>query len=233
MNGTIAGWNGGTTATIMVDYSSHAIYKGLALATSSLGNRLYAANFAEGRLDVFNATWQDVTGTLPPGAFTDPRIPNGFAPFNVQNIGGLLYVTFAMQGEGADEVDGPGLGYVDAFTADGILVRPFEQGGFLNAPWGVALAPLTGFGKFSGHLLVGQFGSGRIATFDPATGAFTGFLLGPHGPMTIPGLWALGLGSGGSNGPANNLFFTAGIDDEQHGLFGMITPIAGGANGTD
>jgi uncharacterized protein (TIGR03118 family) len=229
-DGTISGWNGGATATIKVDKSKDGVvYKGLALAASTSGNRLYAANFSDARIDVFDGNWDPVP--LAATAFQDPRIPMGFAPFNVQTIGGLIYVTFAMQGEMPEEVDGPGLGYVDAFTPDGVLVRAFEQGGFLNAPWGVAMAPLTGFGKHSGHLLVGQFGSGRIATYDPVTGAFTGFLLGPHGPLTIDGLWALDLGTGGSNGPANTLFFTAGIDDEQHGLFGTITPIPGGANG--
>ncbi len=164
--------------------------------------------------------------SVPPGAFTDPNIPTGFAPFNVQTINGKIFVAFAKQDEDKeDEVAGPKLGFVDAFDSNGVLLQRFENGPWMNAPWGLALAP-AGFGKASGRLLVGQFGSGEIATFEAATGEFEGLLRGLRGrPITIEGLWALRFGNGVNAGPVNTLFFTAGIDDEQHGLFGTITPI--------
>jgi uncharacterized protein (TIGR03118 family) len=225
-DGTISGWSGGTSAVLRVNQSGSAIYKGVSIAQNSGANFLYAANFHAGTVDVFDANYMPVT--LAPGAFSDPRIPAGFAPFNVQNIAGRLFVTFAKQDEDMeDEVDGPGLGFVDAFDAGGNLLMRLRTGRWMNAPWGVALAP-SDFGKVSNLLLVGQFGSGQIATFDPLTGNFQGLLRGVHGqPLTIDGLWALSFGNGAAAGPTNTLFFTAGIDDEQHGLFGTITPIPG------
>ena len=144
----------------------------------------------------------------------------------MQAIGDKIYVMFAKVEEGGDEeVAGPGLGYVDAFTPGGELVTRLKHGPWLNAPWGIALAPESGFGKFSGELLVGNFGSGQIAVYKPKTGNFHGLLRDSRGkPITTEGLWGLGFGNGATAGPATTLFFAAGIDDESHGVFGTITP---------
>jgi uncharacterized protein (TIGR03118 family) len=224
-DGTISGWRSGTQSILKVNNSGSAIYKGVTIAQAGGSNFLYVANFFNGTVDVFNSTYTPVT--VGPGAFVDPTLPEGFAPFNVQNINGNVYVAYAMQDEDKeDEVAGRKLGYVDVFDGSGNLLQRFENGPWMNAPWGLALAPATGFGKSSGKLLVGMFGSGQIATFDPATGDFEGLLRDRHGkPITIDGLWALRFGNGANAGPTTTLFFTAGIDDEAHGLFGTITPI--------
>ena len=225
-DGTISGWSGGTSAVLRKNNAGSAIYKGLTIAQINGANFLYAANFFAGSVEVYDKDYMPVT--LDPGAFSDPKIPSGFAPFNVQNINDKVFVTFAKQGEGnEDEVDGPGLGFVDEFDSSGNLLMRLRSGRWMNAPWGVALAP-DNFGKLSGRLLIGQFGSGEIASFDPVTGNFHGLLRGPHGqPLSIDGLWALRFGNGAAAGPTNTLFFTAGIEDEEHGLFGKITPIPG------
>ena len=226
--GTISAWNPGVdliNAMLKVDNSSSsAIYKGATIAANGNANYLYVANFHGGSVEVFDTNFNPFP--LAAGAFTDPSIPAGFAPFNVQNINGNIYVAFAMQdAEKEDEVAGPGLGFVDAFDPSGNLLMRLRSGRWMNAPWGIVLAP-EGFGRFSHHLLVGNFGSGRIAAFDPKTGQFQGLLRGPNAlPITIEGLWALSFGNGAAAGPVNTLFFTAGIDEEQHGLFGTLTPI--------
>src|SRR5262249_34035092 len=158
--------------------------KGLALANNGSANFLYAANFHSGKIEVFDTNYAEVH--LKGNAFKDPHIPGNFSPFNVQNIGGRLYVTFARPDNTKhDEVDGPGLGFVDVVTPDGVLVQRLESGWWMNAPWGVTLAPAS-FGVFSNALLVGQFGSGWIAAFDPTTGAFLGLMLDDSGaPITI------------------------------------------------
>jgi uncharacterized protein (TIGR03118 family) len=221
-DGTISYWKGGTSAVLAVDSSpSGAVYKGLAIA----GNRLYAANFNAGRIDVFDNSFSPIT---VPGGFIDPNIPAGFAPFNIQNIGGTLYVTYAQQDAAKhDDVAGAGNGFVDAFNADGVLQMRVATNGNLNSPWGLALAP-AGFGDFSNDLLVGNFGDGRINAFDPSTDAFLGQLTdGSGNPITIEGLWGLRFGNGGNGGDPNALFFTAGIPGdgsiEDHGLFGRLT----------
>ena len=223
-DGTISGWRSGTQSVLKVNNSGSAIYKGVTIAQNGGANFLYVANFSGGTVDVFDANYAPVT--LAAGAFTDPTLPEGFAPFNVQNINGSVYVAFAKQDEEKeDEVAGRKLGYVDVFDGAGTLLQRIENGPWMNAPWGLAMAP-AGFGKASGELLVGMFGSGQIATFDPATGEFEGLLRAPRGrPIQIDGLWALRFGNGGNAGPTTTLFFTAGIDDEAHGLFGTITPI--------
>ena len=225
-DGTVSGWNPSVdpTHSIIKSTSSSAIYKGVTIAQSGGGNFLYAANFHDGTVDVFDVNFAPVT--LPAGAFADPELPDAFAPFNVQNIGGDVFVAFAKQdADREDEVAGRKLGYVDVFDGSGTLLQRLENGPWMNAPWGLALAP-AGFGKSSGKLLVGMFGSGQIATFDPISGEFEGLLRGRRGkPIEIDGLWALRFGNGANAGPTNTLFFTAGIDDEQHGLFGTITPI--------
>jgi uncharacterized protein (TIGR03118 family) len=225
-DGTISGWTSGTNAVLRKNNAGSAIYKGVTIAKINGVNFLYAANFFGGAVDVFDSNYMSVT--LAAGAFSDPTLPEGFAPFNVQNIGGKVFVAFAKQDEDMeDEVAGPGLGFVDEFDSSGNLLMRLRSGRWMNAPWGVALAP-DHFGKLSGKLLVGQFGSGQIASFDPDTGNFQGLLRGPHGqPLTIDGLWALGFGNDAGAGSSKTLFFTAGIDDEEHGLFGTITPIPG------
>ncbi|HEU5450881.1 MAG TPA: TIGR03118 family protein [Terriglobales bacterium] len=225
-DGSISGWNptvDAANSVITVPNFGAAIYKGLTIATNSNGaTLLYAANFSQGRVDVFDSTWQPASTT---GGFVDAALPAGYAPFNVQEIGGAIYVSFAKVGDLPDEQHGKGLGFVDKFDTDGNLLMRFEHGPWLDAPWGLAIAP-AGFGQFSGDLLSGQFGSGRIAAYDPNSGEFVGFLHGPRGPLVIDGLWALAFGGGNAtSGPANTLFFTAGPNDEQHGLFGTLTAI--------
>jgi uncharacterized protein (TIGR03118 family) len=161
-------------------------------------------------------------------------VPHGFAPFNVQNIGGDIYVTFAKQDSAKhDEVDGPGLGYVEVFSPWGQLLRRLQHGSWLNGPWGLAMAP-GDFGVYSHDLLVGQFGSGNIAVYDPVTGMFKGLLMdSSNNPIMIDGLWGLSFAGGGTSGPATTLYFTAGSDSEAHGLFGTLTPVentAGNSN---
>ena len=164
--------------------------------------------------------------TLPAGAFNDPAIPDGFAPFGIQAIGGNLYVTFAKQdADRHDDVAGKGLGYVDVFDPNGKLIDQFVSKGPLNAPWGLALAP-AGFGEFNGSLLVGNFGDGRINAFDLSTGKHLGALKGQDNhPIEIDGLWGLAFGNGFNGQSVNTLFFTAGPGDEEHGLYGRIDPL--------
>jgi uncharacterized protein (TIGR03118 family) len=222
--GTISGWANAVdpaNAQMEVDNSATgAVYKGLALVTTP-EPQLYAANFKTGTIDVFDGNWKPVT--LAAGAFTDPAIPAGFAPFNIQNLGGKLYVTYAKQG--ATKVfDSPGVGngYVDVYDTSGKLLQHLAGQGTLNSPWGVQLAPPT-FGRFGGALLVGNFGDGLISAFDPNTGAFLGMLTDQNGKnVQIDGLWGLQFGNGGNGGDVNSLYFTAGPSLQKHGLFGII-----------
>jgi uncharacterized protein (TIGR03118 family) len=226
-SGTISGWNPGAnpTASIVMVADPGASYTGLALGSNASGNFLYAANFAAGKIDVFSGTF--VPTTLP-GAFTDPTLPSGYSPFNIQNIGGHLYVMYAqIDPVTGEEVTGAGLGYVDEFDTNGVLLRRVVSAGPLDAPWGIALAP-SDFGGFSGSLLIGNFGDGLINAFDPVTGLFLGALENSLGdPLQNDGLWSLAFGNGGMAGDENELFFTAGIEDEHHGLFGRITAAPG------
>jgi uncharacterized protein (TIGR03118 family) len=224
-DGTISGWNGGTNAILEVDNSaSSAVYKGMTLGSVGTSNFLYAANFRAGKIDVFDGSFAPVS---LPGGFVDPALPAGFAPFDIQNLGGLLYVTYAKQDAAKkDDVAGAGNGFVSVFNPNGSFVGRLISNGPLNSPWGLALAPV-GFGDFSNDLLVGNFGDGKINAFNPTTGALVGTLSGMGGsPIVIEGLWGLGFGNGANAGAVNTLFFTAGIpgDDmiEDHGLFGDI-----------
>jgi uncharacterized protein (TIGR03118 family) len=226
-DGTIAGWNpaaNATNAITVVDRGGVAIYKGLALGQVSGANYLYAANFHGGTVDVFDKNFAAVN--LGATAFHDPHLPWGYAPFNVQAIGAFVVVTYAKQdAEKIDETAGPGRGFVTVFNADGTLHLRLKWGPWFNAPWGVALAPAD-FGRFSNLLLVGQFGSGKIAAFDPVTGKFRGIVRDAwHRPLRIDGLWALSFGNGAAAGPANTLYFSAGPDGEAHGLLGTITAL--------
>jgi uncharacterized protein (TIGR03118 family) len=227
-DGTIRGWApqvNGTVAQIGFSSVDDASYKGLAIASTAAGDRLYAADFHNGRVDVFDGSFGLVTAT---GAFVDPTLPDGFAPFGIRAIGGMVFVTYAKQDEErADEVAGQGLGFVDAFDTAGAFLGRVATRGQLNAPWGLAIAP-AGFGRFSGDLLVGNFGDGQINAYEPLpSGHFEhrGELRGTDGkPVTIDGLWALSFGHNSvNNGPAETLFFTAGPNDEEDGLFGSIT----------
>jgi uncharacterized protein (TIGR03118 family) len=224
-NGTIFGWNSTvsmTHALLAVDNSaSGASYTGLALATDPSGRTfLYAANINAGTIDVFDAQFHPVSNA---NAFHDPALPAGYAPFNVQNLGGQLFVTYArVDPTGMDASSGPGNGVVDVFDSTGNFLYRFASGGTLNAPWGLALAPAD-FGKFGGALLVGNNGDGHINAFDVNTGAFLGQLTDTSGnTLAFDNLWGLSFGNGHLAGDENTLFFTAGIDNEQHGLFGSI-----------
>jgi len=219
--GTIAAWPGQPSTTALVAAQvDGAIYKGLAIGTVGGQDLLYATDFHGGKIDVFDANF----ALKPPGGFTDPNLPSGYAPFGIQNIGGNLYVTYAKQDADAeDDVAGPGNGFVDEFDANGNLIKRIASDNTLNSPWGLALAP-SNFGPFSNDLLVGNFGDGTINAFDLNTDTFVGQLKGPDGnPLQIEGLWGLGFGNGANAGPTNLLYFTAGLDDENHGLFGAIT----------
>jgi uncharacterized protein (TIGR03118 family) len=227
--GTIAAWNNGAAAVTKVDLSAlGTVYKGLALANSGGKNYLYTANFSAGRVDVFDDNFVPVALT---GTFTDPNLPASFAPFDVQNIGGKLYVTYALPDAARhDDVSGPGNGYVNVFDTDGNLLQRLVSQGPLNSPWGVVLAP-AGFGGYGGALLVGNFGDGRINAFNSATGAWLGALRDGSGKaLAIDGLWGLTFGNGTKAGDTHTLYFTAGIAGggavEDHGLFGSIAPIA-------
>jgi uncharacterized protein (TIGR03118 family) len=226
-DGTISAFRGVPVVTVVPNAQAPAhgaIYKGLAIDSDTNGQFLYAADFHNGAVDIFDSAFHAVS---IPGAFTDPDLPPGFAPFGIQNIDGTIYVAYALQDEAKeDEVAGPGLGFVDAFTTSGAFVRRVASMGELNAPWGMALAPAD-FGRFSGDLLVGNFGDGRINAFRLEDGEHVGLLHSATGkPIRIDGLWALQFGHGASaNGPANTLFFTAGPADEEHGLFGSIVNV--------
>jgi uncharacterized protein (TIGR03118 family) len=230
-DGIIAGWNGaaGKATVILADRSgAKAVYKGLAIATRSAGPLLYAANFGAGSIDVFDGNMAPVTLA---GGFRDAAIPAGFAPFNIQNLGGSLYVTYAKQDSARhDDVAGAGNGYVDVFDLNGLLLQRLVMAGPLNSPWGLALAPAS-FGDFAGSLLVGNFGDGAINAFDPATGKLLGTLQdGTGNAIHISGLWGITFGNGSrangalvpSGGDANTLYFAAGPAHESHGLLGSV-----------
>jgi uncharacterized protein (TIGR03118 family) len=222
-NGTIAAWAPAvdpTNAITVVPNTSGAIYKGLTLGSDGSRFLLYAADFHNNRIDVFDTNFARVT---IPGAFTDSNVSDTYGPFNVQNIGGAIYVAYAKADDDReDEVAGRGNGIVDIFDAKGRLVRRFYKGGPLNAPWGMALAPAD-FGEFAGRLLIGNFGDGTISAFDAASGKKVGILSDANGdPIVIPGLWGIGFGNGLQNQPTSTLFFAAGPDDENHGLYGRI-----------
>jgi len=201
-----------------------AIYKGLAIGSSGGNQYLYAADFHNGVVEVYDSTFAEQHWA---GAFVDPGIPSGFAPFGIQNLNGMIFVTYAKQdAEAIDEVAGEGLGYVSAFGTDGSFLGRVGSGDALNAPWGLAWAPSSGFGRFSGDLLVGNFGDGRINAFAWTPGGWEarGHLkTSNHRPLVIDGLWGIGFGNGAGSGPTTTLYFAAGPDDENHGLYGSIT----------
>lgn len=244
--GIIAAWNGGNAAVVVRDNSQKgAIYKGVTIAELDGKHYLYVANFHSGEIEVYDSTFTPVSfggrafedgddrASFSTGRFRGLRTAGdehrrGFAPFNIQAIGTNLYVAFAKQDEKkTDEVDGEGLGFVEVFDPSGRRLARLQPGAWFNAPWGMALAPGE-FGEFSHALLVGMFGSGQIAAFNPVNGAFLGLMNNPDGvPLSIDGLWALVFGAGNANsGPYNTLFFTAGPNAEQDGTFGTLVPVA-------
>jgi uncharacterized protein (TIGR03118 family) len=224
-DGTISAWNGvGTKAILAADNSTHgAVYKGLALSTNSAGaNFLLAANFNSGKVDIFDAGFQPAGLT---GTFVDPTLPQGFAPFGIHAIGGRVVVTYAQQDAAKhDPIHAPGAGYVSLFTSDGVFVTRVASQGTLNAPWGAVVAPPS-FGQFGGNLLIGNFGDGTISAFDTQGGTFRGQLQNANGiVITNASLWDLAFDPTGQTGAVNTLYLTAGLANEQHGLFAAITP---------
>jgi uncharacterized protein (TIGR03118 family) len=221
-DGTLAAWSPSVDAThaiIAVDNSANgAVYKGLAFGSNAAGNHIYATNFRAGTIDTFDTHFAPVvTG----GRFIDSQIRHGYAPFGIQNIDGDLWVTYAKQdSDKRDDVAGDGNGLVDVFDTDGHLLRRFSQGGSLNSPWGLARAPY-GFGQFSGDILIGNQGDGRINAYD-SRGNFMGSLRRPNGePVRINRLWGLEFGGGAGSAP-EQLFFTAGPNNENNGVFGLL-----------
>lgn len=227
-DGTVSAWNGGTTATVMIDNSAAgAVYKGMAIATNNGAPMLYLANFSNGTVDVLDTTFKPTTVA---GGFADPSLPAGLAPFNVWNVNGQLYVIYAKQ-DPTKKLDQPGIGNgaVDIFDLNGNLVQKLTSGGPLNSPWGVTIAP-AGWGAFGGAVLIGNFGDGKINAFDPKTGNLLGTLQDTNGKaISIQGLWAILFGNGGSAGDTRYLYFVAGIfngDTKVHGLLGSLAPPA-------
>jgi uncharacterized protein (TIGR03118 family) len=222
--GRITAWTPSTppaTEAKLVRTTPEAVYKGLGFATTGDGPRLFAADFHGAKVDVFDDRFAPV---MRSGAFRDPDLPAGYAPFNVQELGGKLYVTYAKQDEARhDDVAGEGLGIVDVYDTSGRLLKRLITGGELNAPWGLALAPAD-WGGLGGALLVGNFGDGMINAYNPQTGAFLGKLKNEDGnPIQIDGLWALRFGNG-VIGTERTLLFSAGIAGEKHGLLGEFLP---------
>lgn len=236
-DGTISGWterkraDGGfdraPDSVLMVDNSKKgAIYKGLAISEMPANNRLYAADFARNRVDVFDNAFKPLDLGKEAFAIPNNQLPKGYGVFNVQNLNGSLYVVYAkltkVKGE---EEKGEGLGYVAEFDFDGKFKRMLEGAGKLNAPWAVAMAPKE-FGEASGKLLVGNFGDGRIVMFDAATGKQEGYMMNAHGqPLEVDGLWGMLFGNGVHLGEKNHLYFAAGPNDEKDGVFGKIVPV--------
>jgi uncharacterized protein (TIGR03118 family) len=210
-------------ATAQVKFSSHrgAVFKGLAIASTRFGTFLYATDFHNGRVDVFNSRFHLVH---LPGAFMDRHLPPGYAPFGIRDINGFIYVTYAKQdADRHDDVAGPGHGFIDVFTPSGFLVERLVSRGALDSPWGLEVAP-SGFGPFGGKLLVGNFGNGRIHAYGLFSGRFDGTLRDRHHkPIVNDGLWALQFGTA-TTGGTGTLLFSAGLNGEADGLVGAINP---------
>jgi len=221
-DGAIVGWKTGTSG-VRTAINASAVYKGLALITNATGSFLLATNFNTGAVDVYDTNFQL---TLLPGNFTDPNLPSGYAPFGIHLIGGMVYVTYAKQDAAKhDPVLGNGLGFVSVFDLNGSFVKRFASAGMLNAPWGVVMAPSSGFGALSGALLVGNFGVGGINAYNATTGKSLGMMKNAKG-MAIhnSGLWDMVFGAGGTGSPTT-LYLTAGIQGESHGLFASISVV--------
>ena len=219
--GIVLGWKSGPTAVKVADQSkANAVYKGLAIAADGGSNFLYLANFSQRKIDVYDKNFAWVTGK----PFADPGIPADFGPFNIQNIGGQLYVTYAklMAPDNMDDQAGAGNGYVDIFNANGAFVKRFATQGMLNSPWGITVAS-AGFADNQQSILIGNFGDGRINIFD-MSGNYKGQLQNNGQVISIPGLWAIDFLKNNQFGGSSNspLYFTAGPGREAHGLFGTL-----------
>jgi uncharacterized protein (TIGR03118 family) len=222
--GTLTAWSPAVIPTAAVtvfdDAAGGAVYKGLAMASSNGANFLYATDFHNNKVDVFDKTF---TKVAIPGGFQDPALPAGFAPFGIQAIGSKIFVAYAKQDAARhDPVAGAGLGVVDVFSTSGQFMQRFASSGPLNAPWGMALAP-GNFGRFSNDLMIGNFGDGTINAFDPNLGIFIGTLQHDDGNSVVEnGLWGIAFGNGLADQPTNTLFFAAGPNAEANGLYGRI-----------
>jgi len=227
-DGTISGWRGALglkgTAEVLQLGSADNVYKGVTLDTIGANAYLLSANFRAGTIDVMKG---DPGSPNLTGSFTDPGLPNGYAPFNVQLINGKIYVSYAVQDAAKeDDAAGAGHGMVSVFDLNGnFLQRLIAPGGMLNSPWGMVIAP-SSFGSLAGDLLVGNFGDGTIDAFNPNNGNFAGQLMGPDGkPLVIDGLWGLIAGNGGAGGSQDDIYFSAGPNGESNGLFGVIQSV--------
>jgi len=227
-DGTISGWRSalGTTAEVLQTADPANVYKGAAMAGTGGHGYLYAANFASGKIDVVKG---DAAAPNLTGSFTDPNLPAGYAPFNIRDLGGTLYVTYALQGGGIDDAPGLGHGVVDAYDLQGNLIRRIATQGTLNSPWGLEIAPAS-FGALAGDLLVGNFGDGTINAYNLNGDIFDGQLQGASGPLSIDGLWGLAVGNNNGAGSSDELYFTAGPDDESHGLLGLVQEVPDGGS---
>ncbi len=244
-DGTVSGWNpkvNATNAVIAVNEKNHSVYKGATAATANVGGQaqqlLYVADFFHGKVQVFDSSFNHVSAFE--GRFSQRHNEGereeeeqqeeggraGFAPFNVQNVGGNVVVSYAKQDvTGLNELDGAGLGFVNIYNPEGRLLQRLQRGSYFNAPWGITLAS-SDFGAYSHDLLIGQFGSGEILAFDPLSGKYLGTLKDANNvPLKIQGLWGLSFGNGAGSGPATSLYFAAGINGEQGGLLGSIAAI--------
>jgi uncharacterized protein (TIGR03118 family) len=224
-DGGISGWSSkvnATNAILAVDNSaSGAVYKGLTMGSVKHKPRLYATNFRAGRVEMYDGAFKRISSKT---AFKDNNIPAGYTPFNVQNLNGLIYVTYALRDStGAGDVAGRGHGFVDIYSTSGVLLRRFVRGKYLNSPWGLAIAPAS-FGPFAGDVLVGQFGSGVITAINPKNGKLVGILNKADGtPVHNQGLWSLTTSTSSDiYGTTDALYFTAGPNDEADGLFGTV-----------
>jgi len=223
MSGAISGWRSGTVSEVKVP-AHDAFYLGLAIAVTATGPRLYSTDFKNNKIDVVDGQWNAVNTA---GKFVDPNLPANYGPYGIQTVGNRIFVTYAEHAPvGLRELPGAGKGVVSAFDFDGNFLSRVATGGVLNAPWGIAKAD-PNFGAFGGDLLIGNFGDGRINAYEPKKDGrfeFAGQLrTRDHKRLVIDGLWALQFGKGApANGPTSTLFFTAGPDDESHGLFGTI-----------
>ncbi len=229
-DGTISGWRGalGTTAEVLATGSGNNVYKGTTLGNVGGHGYLYSANFRSGTIDILKG---DAGAPSLAGNFTDPSLPSGFAPFNIRNLGGTLYVTYAKQdGVQKDDVAGAGNGFVDAFDLQGNFLKRIGTQGTLNSPWGLEIAPAS-FGPLAGDLLVGNFGDGTINAYDLSGPGFVGQLQGAGGtPLAVDGLWGLSVGNDTKAGSSSKLYFTAGPDGESHGLLGVLQQVPDGGS---
>jgi uncharacterized protein (TIGR03118 family) len=234
-DGGISGWSPAVDRThairVIGNSATTAVYKGIAISGNGRATLLYATDFHNGQIDVFDMNFKPVT--LPGKPFQDPNLPSGYGPFGLQSINGDLYVTYAKQdAQRHDDVKGAGFGIIDVFAPDGRFLRRFASGGALNAPWGIALAP-DSFGRFRDRLLVGNFGDGTVNAFDLATGKWLGHLKGTdHKAIHIDGLWGIAFGNGVDEQPVDTLFFSAGPNDEANGLYGRLDVVPGDEHDT-